>query len=109
IEDLVHNQQRTVRITFEAPAFRSPLATPSAETPSAVAPDDAGLAQRAGPMTMRVRVIEERIQRPGWRIGAASIRLSSRALDPELARRQMQPQYEVALSEDRVLGARIAA
>jgi hypothetical protein len=99
IEDAVHNQQRTVRITFEPQ--QPPAPSPGAEAP----PPD--LTEFQAPLTMRVRVIQDRLYRPLWRIDTTSIRISTHAFDPDLARRQMQPEYAVAMSEDRQLAARI--
>jgi hypothetical protein len=56
---------------------------------------------------MRVRVVIERINRPGWRINTTAIGLSTRAWDPALAAREMAPQYETAIEEDRPFAARL--
>ncbi len=107
IEDVLNRQRRIVRITFE----------PSAVPPAPVQPGGppaAGLDQplpdvRASrsDLVMRVRVVVQRVERPGWRIDTNAIQISTYATDPALDRRGMQPTYAVAHVEDRMLGARL--
>jgi hypothetical protein len=83
-----------VRISFEPPG---PVAGGAAD------PHDPA----AGESIMYVRVILDRIYRPGWRLSTTAINLSTRATDPALVQRSMQPRYDVAYDEDRLLAARI--
>jgi hypothetical protein len=96
IEDLGNRDQRTVRITFE--------------------PRDAGTIDTSGPdlrafdcgMTMTVRVIMERVNRPGWRVNTSSVRLSTYCVDTDLRDRGISYEYAVARQDDQALAARLA-
>lgn len=96
-EDLLNRHARRIRITFE-PAEE-------ARQPEGAAPDL--LAAEPMPLVMRVRVLVEREQRPGWRLDSTAISLSRRASDPALARRGMEPGYTVVVREDPDLSARL--
>lgn len=97
LEDTVQHQRRRARITFERP-----------EAAGAPPPEsDQDLREQTGLLTMRVRVVIERVQRPGWRINTTSIGLSTRAVDPALAGRDMIPEYRVAIGEDAAFSARL--
>ncbi len=91
-EDLINRQLRRVRVTFDSDA-----------------PPSADRREAAGPMTGRVEVTIDRLRRPGWRIESSSIRFSSFAYDPDLAGRQMWPNYKVAYSQDSELARRLAS
>lgn len=117
--DFAHRNRRIVRITFE-PAPPAPPAPPTPPTPSAANGEPA--APRTEPfaepttdlraadtdLVMRIRVIVERVQQPGWRIDTSSIRQSSYATDPALVARGMQPTFAVPREEDPLLAARLA-
>jgi hypothetical protein len=92
-EDLLNQQSRRVRITFE-PVERG------AEPP-------ADLRLHAGAMTAHVEAIIDRKRRPGWRIETASIRQSSFTQDPALAARQMYPRYDTPFVQDHDLAERV--
>lgn len=98
VEDLASRQQRTVRITFEAPngtMFEDLRSAEAAGTESTE-------------LTMTVRVIVERMSRPGWRVNTTSVRLSSYCIDTELRDRGMAGQYAVAREDDQDLAERLA-
>lgn len=123
IDDLANRQQRTVRITFEPVDRPTPLATAAAsgvaaatsEAPEPVA-DEVGwsdlrqtsLSQIGGEMRMSVRVIVERLNRPGWRVNPVSVRLSTYAIDTDLRQRGLSYQYAVARNNDVELSERLA-
>lgn len=90
-EDLANRQRHYVRVTF----------TPPAE-------GEAAMPEGAGGRVMLVRVIVERVQRPGWRVPTSSVRLASVTIDPELDDRGLRPVYAAAVKEDRDLAARLA-
>lgn len=92
-EEVAHRQRRIVRVAF---------APETGEAPEAVV-------DRAAAGTLRFRALVERVQRPGWRPSAVSVRLSTVAGDPELGERGMQPTHAVPLAEDQALGAALAA
>ncbi len=87
-EDLLHRQQRVVRVTFERADGGSSL---SAE----------------GELVVRVGVVVQRLYQPGLRIATGALSRSSHARDPELIRRRMQPVYTVSRTKDPKLAARL--
>jgi len=96
IEDLLNSQQRSVRVTFR-PAGGSPG-------------DPAFVDMRSygGPIEADVRVVLERIERPGREISPVSVRLQWRTEDPALRERRLHPQHAVPVGRDRRLEKRIA-
>ncbi len=100
LADLAHRQQHSVRVTFTPPAAEE------AEAP----PGEGAFTSAAGGRTMQVRVIVDRIYRPGWRVpSSSSVRFSSVATNPELEARGLQPLYSTAIAEDRDLAAKLTA
>ncbi len=95
MSDLVNHQQRTVRVTFEAPGGEG-AGTPDLRTTS-------------GPVHAHVEVVIERTRRPGWRLDTTALRLSSFTHDPELDARGMWPRYTVVVAQDPLLAGRVAA
>lgn len=99
-EDLLNNQRRVVRVTFEEAGGEG-----DSSPPPTAAPVDLRTAEE--PLVMRVRVVVLRDYKPGWRVNTTSVRLSTHTVDPELVRRGMSPDYETAVDEDRLLAARV--
>jgi hypothetical protein len=66
------------------------------------------LSQTSGEMRMSVRVIVERLNRPGWRVNPVSVRLSTYAIDTDLRQRGLSYQYAVARNNDMELAKRLA-
>ena len=97
--DLLNRHARRIRVTFEPAGAAGEEA---AGRPDLLATEPMGL-------VMRVRVLVEREQRPGWRLESTAVQLSGRARDPELERRGMQPGYTVVLREDPDLSGKLAA
>lgn len=97
LNDLTSRQRHYVRVTFSPPAGEIGGDTSA----------DAGVAP-LGDRTMLVRVIVERVQRPGWRPSSVDARLTSTAIDPTLDARGLRPVYAVADDEDPALASRIA-
>jgi hypothetical protein len=93
-EDLVNEQERRVRITFEP-----------AEATAGEWPD---LREYTGPMTGHVEVAIDRVHHAGWRLETTSIRYSTYTIDPTLIDRQMWPLYSVPFSQDRLLADELA-
>ncbi len=81
-EDLVHQQERTARITFE--------------------PADA-------PTRVSVEVVVGRVHRPHWRIETDAIRQSTHARDPLGIRTGQPAEFRETVAEDRALARRIMA
>lgn len=105
-EDLFNRHFRRAVITFHL--SDEPLHLP--RRPQTVpGPMPADLRVAAQPIVTRVEVVLERHRRPGWRIEPAVLRMSSRAMDPELRRTGMWPTYAVPFSYDPLLAERIAA
>jgi hypothetical protein len=94
-EDLVNQQFRRVRVTFE-PAEPAPPDAPEPEVRLV-----------AGPLVARVEVMIDRRRRPGWRVETSSIRFSSFTQDPSLVERQMAGKYDTPFARDERLAARI--
>jgi hypothetical protein len=95
LEDLLNRHARRIRVTFE----------PAAEGDAPPIRDL--MAAEPAPLVMRVRVLVEREQRPGWRLESSSVQLSTRSSDPALAQRGLEPSYTVALREDPELSGRL--
>ena len=92
LDDLFNRQSRQVRVTFEpVPSTR-------------VVPD---LRDDPGALVARVRVTLLRRHRPGWRLEPSSIRLTSRFSDSDLAARELEPEYAVAIESDPALESRL--
>lgn len=96
LSDFANRQQRIVRITF----------APVGRTQHELAPDD--LRATAGQIDMTVRVVVERLNRPGRKVDTTSVRMSSYFTDTELESRGLSWQYAVADEEDRALAERLA-
>lgn len=95
LEDLVHLQVRRVRVTFE----------PVEESEAGADADRRAL---TGRLLVTVRVVVDRVQRPGTRLAPAAIGRSSTATDPALSGRGMMPAHAVPMTEDRQLAHRLA-
>lgn len=94
IEDLLNSQQRTVRVTFR---------------PTGATSDTLGdLRNYQGPIEADVRVVLERVHRPGRQVSPSSVRLQWRTEDPALRQRRLYPQYTVPVGRDRRLERRLA-
>jgi len=102
LSDLGNDQQRRVRVTFTPvrpeDGGDDPLGAPIPDVRAAT-----------GDIEVRVQVFLERIRWPGWRLNAASIDLSTRARDPDLARRDMEPSYVQPIRRDDEYAGRLAA
>jgi hypothetical protein len=98
-EDLLDEQRRIVRITFEP-------AGPASGTPPP--PPETDLREAASPLTAHVDVVIERVQHAGRRLEPSAIQLSSVTEDPALRERGLWPSYNVAFSQDPLLARRLA-
>lgn len=108
LENVMNRQIRHVRITFvpaDGASRPVPLPDPASPELSSTTPD---LTEGDVPLVMRVRVLVERVQRPGQRPATNSIRLSSYAIDPELVARGQQPLHSEPAGEDQAMAAEIA-
>lgn len=90
---LIQHEMRSCRVTF-----------------AVVDPKDShgDLRAATGEMTANVEVTIHRVQRPGVRIGAASVRMRSQAIDPRLQEEGLQPAYATPAGVDNALAGRIA-
>jgi hypothetical protein len=61
-----------------------------------------------GSYVMRVSVLVDRVERPGWRASSKAVRLSSFAIDPERGSGDDVPSYITPAGEDRKFAERIA-
>lgn len=103
LEDLLNRQYRRVRVTFEPEASGDAASGGSPEEP-------AGDLRLGGtPTRCTVSVVIDRVRRPGQRIETSSIRLSTTAMDPEVAAQGMWPQYAVPIARDDRLASRLAS
>ncbi len=91
VEDLLADHRRRVRITFE---------------PGQGAGPDAPL--EGAPVLGRVEAVIDRRYLRHWRASSASILASDLALDPQELSRGEAPEYDVPLTRDERLAARIA-
>jgi hypothetical protein len=94
-EDLLNRQSRVVRVEF-------------ASEGEGAGQDDLRARAAGNATRMRVFATLSRRQRPGWRLETAAVRASTRTSDPDRAARGMEPEYDVAVAEDRDLAAWIA-
>lgn len=93
-DDLFNRQRRVVRVTFEPADASLP---PGADLLSVEVPE----------LIMRISVVVEREQQPGWRLESTSVRLNSRTTDLALAERGLTPWYTVAVTQDPAFAARL--
>lgn len=103
---LVQRERRRVEVVFWPAGAEPACDGTSGAHSSAVAlrpPLDQGAA-----MTARVSVFVERVYRPGRRVDATSVRLSSFASDPELKELGLEPAFAVVDRPDPSLQSRIA-
>ncbi|QOI99642.1 MAG: hypothetical protein HRU70_03785 [Phycisphaeraceae bacterium] len=100
-EELVNQQRRIVRVTFQ-PYGPGPAGAPM---PAETIPDM--LAHR-GPFTARFEVTLERVHRPGWRPASGSISLSTFATDPQRTPPGRPAASAVAIGDDPRLAQRLA-
>ena len=105
LEDVLNRHGRRVRVSFE-PAGE-PVGGEAGEAAEGNTIRDL-LTEEPGELVMRVRGVVEREQRPGWRLESSAAHLSTRAEDPALVRRGMEPGYTVAVREDAALGGELA-
>jgi len=96
IDDAFSRQARLVRVRFGARAG------------GAVESVDVDVRTQPGPMSVTVSVQLLRRERPGWRVESTAINLSSYTSDPALARRGLEPTYDVVVGSDDPLAARLA-
>jgi len=99
-ENLLDEQRRIVRVTFE------PWEPMSGTTPAP--PPDRDLRALDQGMIAHVDVVIERVQHACRRLEPSSIQLSSVTEDPALRERGLWPSYNVAFSQDPLLARRLA-
>jgi len=102
-EGVLNHQQRRVVVRF-LPAEEDDAARIGA----GVSRYEGDVRAHEGPLRGQVSVFVERIHRPGLRIAPRAIESTSIAIDPELERRGMLPEFEVVRREDDLLAARLA-
>jgi len=96
IEDALQRHQRVVRVVFTANAS------------DALSPTQPDLRTGTEPLTMSVLVTLQRVNVPGRKLEPEAIGRDSYYWDPELAAREMQPAYTVAVRQDEALARRLA-
>ncbi len=96
-EDLANYQQRTVRISFVT-GERAPGGKVIAPTDP-----DRDLAAQPQETTLLVRVVVERVERDGRRVGADSVRVERQAINPALLEQGKWPRTLVQVEDDTVL------
>jgi hypothetical protein len=90
-EDLVNNQTRVVRVSFENAAG-------TGDAP----PDPAGL------LKARVEVTVYRRQTPGLRVPSRAVGMTTVTTDPEAVKQGVGTEYNVAVTQDTRLAVRLA-
>ncbi len=108
----VERERRRAAVVFEPTGTTRPTADAGTATaePQPNKPIDLAL-EPVNPdaeMTARVRVWIERVYRPGRRVSATSVRLSSFTSDPELREQGLEPAFAVETKSDDALEARLA-
>ena len=97
VDDAFNRQARLVRVRFGSRAG------------AAAASVDVDVRTQTGPLSVTVSVQLLRRERPGWRVESTAINLSSYTSDPALARRGLEPTYDVVVGTDDPLAARLAS
>lgn len=100
-ESFLNDQRRRAVVRFGPPAEDL---DPDG---SAVAAGE-DLRQRQTRLEGQIQVVLERIARPGLRVQTASVRLSSKARDPQLEERGLSPWYAAEVGSDEWLAGRLA-
>ena len=94
VDDLIHRDRRRATVRFEP-----------ADEPNASAMLDRRRVE--GPLVMRVTIEIERTYVIGRRADPTSIRLTSRAIDPQLAEHGLSPLARDTVGQDKELASRI--
>lgn len=94
---LIQPEQRACRVRFEAESLSNSSDSLAAD-----------LRASQGPMRATVEVVTLRLERPGRRIGAPSVRMKSQTINPEWAEAGLQPAYVVEAGPDHALAVEIA-
>lgn len=109
-EDLFQRQQRTVHVAF-APDAAADGPTPADAPPprGIIPPTDPArdLLQSPTDTTMRVRVLVQRVQRPGRRVSSESVRLVTLSANPAQEQAGLEPAYLVDAGDDQEMAAAI--
>ncbi len=106
-EDYINAQSRSVRIRFETASQIAFGQAEPAGSQAAASPVPPSLEESKEPLFAQVIVTVRRVDRPGWQPQPKAARLSSFTEDPDLTARGMFPAYEVIISRDEKLAARI--
>ncbi len=108
-ESTVNQQRRRVRIVVEpAEPQNGPGPEQAAQmTQVTLNPPPPTFVDPQGLLNLRVLVFVDRAAQPHWRVETTTRRLSSRALEPELMERGMQPVYWQPISRDPAMEQRL--
>jgi hypothetical protein len=108
-ESTAHQQRRRVRVIVE-PADGPVEVEPedaSRMTQTSLNPPPPTFVEPEGLLDLRVMVFVDRAAQPHWRVETTTRRLSSRATEPELLERGMQPIYWQPISRDPLMEERL--
>lgn len=111
VADLMHPQQRIVRITF-IPADlvgRVPDDEPVTQISGEGAPPSVADLGQSEPLVGKVEVMIERVYRPYRRVSTVDVLRTSRTTDPSLRARGMSSSFAVVTQRDHALEERLAS
>lgn len=109
--DLLHPQQRTVRIAFvpAGAAEKLPDDEPVTQITGEGMPESITTVGERGPLVAMVEVLIEREYRPHRRVDRVSVTGSRRTNDPDLAQRGMGGAFQVVTQRDHALEEALAS
>jgi hypothetical protein len=108
-ESTVNQQRRRVRVVVETAAAKDVVGSDEAAARTQVTPNPPPptFEDPQGLLNLRVLVFVDRASQPHWRVETTTRRLSSRATEPELEQRGMQPTYWQPISRDPLMEERL--
>lgn len=111
IADLMHPQQRLVRISFipESAASRIPTDEPVTQITGEGAPISIEETGQTEPLVGVVEVMIERVYKPYTRVSTVNVLSTSQTRDPSLKRRGMERSFTVVTQRDHALEDKLAS
>lgn len=111
IADLMHPQQRLVRISFipESAVSRIPTDEPVTQITGEGAPISIEETSRTEPIVGVIEVVIERVYRPYTRVSRVNVLSTSQTRDPSLQRRGMERSFTVVTQRDHALEDKLAS
>jgi hypothetical protein len=107
-EDLLTHQRRLVQVVFVPASQDAPAPASLQDKAKQVMVDpDRDLIEQPTDLRMVVRVLVERIERPGLRVSPDSVRLASQTIDPQVEGAGLWPRFSRVVREDDRLAGEI--